>query len=362
MEGIMSLLQHSRSSSIKSDRAIKSEAILTFDEEGCIEAANPVAEGLLHYGPNELLGRSIIALISRECEAQFLLAIDPQNTNEAATELARIQPLRLVRKDGHVVAVRATMVAVRLERRILWTLVAQDNASGDRATAEWQRLERLASIGQAVSSVAHESRNVLQRIAAALHHLKKDARDENRLRECVIRMESALDELQRLHDTVLEFVKPRLLQVALIDVPAVVRRAWMAVQPQPASSTVQFCECKASHDTRCEIDGPAMRQVFRNIFENALSACNGSARIEVAYEQIDRLKEPALRIVIRDNGPGLSDEQRKMIFQPFYTTKKHGLGLGMAIAKQIVELHGGEIDTGEGPGTEIDIILRKRQV
>jgi signal transduction histidine kinase len=70
---------------------------------------------------------------------------------------------------------------------------------------------------------------------------------------------------------------------------------------------------------------------------------------------------PALRVSVRDNGPGLTAEQRRLIFEPFYTTKARGMGLGMAIAKRIVEAHGGRIEVGAGPGAEIVLTLPRTQ-
>ena len=77
------------------------------------------------------------------------------------------------------------------------------------------------------------------------------------------------------------------------------------------------------------------------------------------YARRSSTGHPALRVAVRDNGPGLDPEQKQRIFEPFYTTKTKGTGLGMAIAKRIVEAHGGQIAVGEagGPGAEIILTL-----
>ena len=89
---------------------------------------------------------------------------------------------------------------------------------------------------------------------------------------------------------------------------------------------------------------------------HAFAACTGEVRVELVCDEVDS-DRPALRITVHDNGPGLSAEQRDRIFEPFYTTRPTGTGLGMAIARRIVEAHGGIIAAGNGPGGGAEIIL-----
>jgi len=111
-------------------------------------------------------------------------------------------------------------------------------------------------------------------------------------------------------------------------------------------------------DLHCAVDPFRLDQVFRNILENALAACRDPVRITVQCQATDLDGRPALRVSVRDNGPGLTPEQRQRIFEPFFTTKTKGTGLGMPIAKRLVEAHGGQIAVGaEGTGAEILLIL-----
>jgi signal transduction histidine kinase len=103
-------------------------------------------------------------------------------------------------------------------------------------------------------------------------------------------------------------------------------------------------------------------QIFRNILENALAACNDPVEIHIECAGAELVQsgggQRSLRISIRDNGPGLSPEQRRRIFEPFFTTKPKGTGLGMAIVQQLVEAHGGAVEVGTPEhGAEIVITL-----
>ena len=99
--------------------------------------------------------------------------------------------------------------------------------------------------------------------------------------------------------------------------------------------------------------------MFRNVLDNALAACADPVQIVVRCAETTIDGRPALRVSIADNGPGLTAEQKQQIFEPFFTTKTKGTGLGMAIAKRIVEAHGGAIvaNTAAGGGAEIRITL-----
>jgi signal transduction histidine kinase len=102
-----------------------------------------------------------------------------------------------------------------------------------------------------------------------------------------------------------------------------------------------------------------LAQVFRNILDNSIAACHDPVIVTAEWSRGDLGDRPAIRVSLRDNGPGLSPEQRRNLFEPFYTTKTQGTGLGMAIARRIVETHGGSIAAGVdgGPGAEIVITL-----
>jgi hypothetical protein len=108
-------------------------------------------------------------------------------------------------------------------------------------------------------------------------------------------------------------------------------------------------------------DRRAAGQVARNLLANALEADASVSRIEITYAD-DRLDGgAALKVAVRDDGPGMSAEQRQRVFEPFFTTKPRGTGLGMAICRRIAEAHGGDIFVADNNrrGTEIVVILPK---
>jgi signal transduction histidine kinase len=100
-----------------------------------------------------------------------------------------------------------------------------------------------------------------------------------------------------------------------------------------------------------------MEQVFCNIFDNSLTAGSDFVVIEIACSTTNLDRQPALQIAARDYGPGIEPDKRAKIFEPFFTTKAKGTGLGMAIAKRIVEAHGGRITVGDADGSGAVILI-----
>jgi signal transduction histidine kinase len=219
--------------------------------------------------------------------------------------------------------------------------------------------ERLAAIGQMVTGLAHESRNALQRTHACLDMLAEHIKDRQDALDLVARIEKSQDELHVLYEQVREFAAPLRLDRQPFDLDAIVAAAWTDLEVVRESRDVELDRIRSDTDRVCSVDRFALAQVFRNIFENSLQACDDPVRISVRYDAARLRGQPALRIAVRDNGPGLSAEERSRIFEPFFTTKIHGTGLGMAIAERIVTAHGGDVEIGEirARGTEIVVTL-----
>jgi signal transduction histidine kinase len=131
------------------------------------------------------------------------------------------------------------------------------------------------------------------------------------------------------------------------------RSAWKDVTASN-NRDIHFDEIVGDVDLNCHIDEFRIGQVFRNLFENSVAACGENPSIHVHCENGDG----TLKVIVRDNGPGLDAEQRENVFQPFFTTKSKGTGLGMAIVKRIIDAHGGEIRVGDSEqGAEFRMVL-----
>lgn len=278
--------------------------------------------------------------------------------------------------------------------------IGQDVTEYKQAMERLVQSERLTALGEAMTSLAHESRNALQRSQASLEMLARRIDDRPETVELLGRIQNAQDDLHQLYEEVREYASPLRLNPQSCRLDDLLQEAWdhlahqradrqaelhhgwsgLDVQypdlsrdgreapvpspptPLPAGEAGRGRSTLCSnpgHPTEpfCFADRFALRQVLRNILENSLIACEDPVQIEVDFADIQRDGRSWIQCSIRDNGPGFNPEQRERIFEPFYTTKTHGTGLGMAICKRFVEAHGGRIDVGPGPGAHIVLTL-----
>ena len=243
-----------------------------------------------------------------------------------------------------------------------WVAVQQDVTERRRAEEMLAQAERLAAIGAAMAGLSHESRNALQRMQAALDELAELTEHSPQIVEQINSIRLSQEDLFQLYEEVREFAAPVRLDPQTSYVDNIVHDTWATLALKREGRSVRLLETVDDADLQCEVDQFAMRQAFRNVLENALAACQDPVEIEIAYEEATLNDRPALRVCLSDNGPGLDQEQRRRIFDEFYTTKPHGTGLGMAIVKRLVEAHGGRVEVGaqNRRGTQIVVTLPRR--
>jgi len=229
------------------------------------------------------------------------------------------------------------------------------------AQARVLQSERLAAIGEAMTGLAHESRNALQRSQAGLEMLARRVGDREDARELLAQTQEAQHHLHRLYEEVRDYAAPLRLHRQPIALHEVLEQAWEHLAGERSQRQAQLVQAKA--DSQCWGDPIALGQVFRNLLENSLHAARDPVEIKVAWDSRVCDEQESICVILEDNGPGLTAEQAAHIFDPFYTTKVRGTGLGMAICRRIIEEHGGQIavEPSNGCGARISIVLPRSQ-
>jgi hypothetical protein len=254
------------------------------------------------------------------------------------------------REDGSEFPIHLSVSEVKLGDHRLFTGMVQDISERKQAERRLVQSERLAAMGEAMTSLAHESRNLLQKIQMAVEF----GRMEVGPNEVVLRefdaIEKASDGLQSLLAEVRNFAAPIQLERSKVSLPEVWRDAWQSLEREHRDRQASLQEEVEDDSFVCELDRFRLVQVFRNLLENSLAACEDPVEITIRVLKSHTTDGNTLRIGVHDNGPGLTVEQKQQVFEPFFTTKSKGTGLGMAIAQRIIEAHGGRITVGDGLG------------
>ncbi len=330
--------------------------ILVLDTDGRIVRFNPFMEEVSGYRLEEVRGRDWFETFLPQSDWDRIRKVFQR---ALANEPIRGQINPILTRDGRerIISWYARTLT-DAEGRITGVLsVGHDVTEQQEAQARLVQAERLAAIGQMVAGLAHESRNALQRSQAALEMLARRVAGNSEAMQLVQRIQRAQDDLHKLYEEVRAYASPMRLQRESCELAPIVAEAWSDLEALQRGRSARLDTSRLG-SWRCRLDPFRITQVFRNIFDNALTATDGDVRVSVECDRIPTNEGPFLSIRIRDDGPGLDAEQRKRIFDPFYTTKTHGTGLGMAIVRRIVEAHGGMVEVGDcSAGTEICLTL-----
>ena len=328
------------------------DAIITIDERGKILSANRALQKLFGYLPSELIGKNISCLMpepDRSSHDGYLAKY--QQTGKAAI-IGIGRQVMGQRRDGSLIPVDLAVSEIQVGNRKMYTGIVRDmterhQVESDLRTAQ-QRLiqsERLTAIGQMMTGLAHESRNALQRSRACLDMLELDLQSSPDQHDLVKRTRSALVELQVLYEEVRSYAAPIQLERSRQSIQELCEETWLNLREQWQSRHIDLvASCDACPPVSC--DKQRICQVLRNIFENSLAVSPNGSSIFVDCRTIQRDQSSFAQISVTDQGPGLNDEQRLRMFEPFYTTKTRGTGLGMAICHRIIDSHGGRIFVG----------------
>jgi PAS domain S-box-containing protein len=330
--------------------------VLVLDVRGAIVRYNPYMQQLTGVMQQDVQGKDWFDTFIPEPERERLREVFQETVKHADTSRTVSSIMTRAGRERRISWSNRTLKDVE-GRTVAVLSVGQDITDLNEAQQRALRAERLAGIGQMSTGLAHESRNALQRIQACAEMLELEVEENSEAMDLVRRIKLAQDHMHRLFDEVRGYAASVNLDSSECNLGSIWREAWEILLPQWEGRIAELVE--KTTDAQLAYCGDHFRlvQVFRILFENSLAACTDPVRIEVTCTPTVLSGTPALQISVRDNGPGLKQEQRERIFEPFYTTKTKGTGLGMAIAQRIVEAHHGKILVGNSTAQGAEIIV-----
>jgi len=236
------------------------------------------------------------------------------------------------------------------------------NAELARTQAELVDRERLAVVGELSASIAHEVRNPLGVIFNSLGSLRRlvsGGEGDVKLFLDIIGEEA--DRLNQLVGDLLDFARPMQPAVQTVQLLPLVREAVEAARAQhQGQSPVEVAVEVAAGNESLRADPRLLRQALVNLVLNGLQALQRGGSLSVRAGRTSSAGRTSMSIAVADDGPGVPEALRPRIFQPFFTTKAKGTGLGLAVVRRIAEGHGGAItlaDRPEGAGAEFVLLL-----
>jgi PAS domain S-box-containing protein len=335
-------------------------AVLTLSLDGVVTRINGAALHVLgHESPETVVGRSVEEALLAQPALLAMVAPVVETRNPNRRYLGRIE----VGAEQWLFDVGASPLTIAgAVRGYIVTL--SDVTEAERAGEELRRNRALAAVGQMTAQVAHEIKNPLGGVRLAAQVLARKLHGDEQSLEVIHRIENSVDHLNRIVAELNQFARPQELTLAPVRLDRLMDELLEMVGDRVVDKHVRVVRRYAEDLPDGQVDEGELRKAFINFLINALEASPEGAELEVAVEALGDGPDAAARVTIRDEGKGMGEETLRRLFEPFYTTKAHGTGLGMAIAKKIVDLHKGRIEVRSrvGTGTTVTVVLPLAQV
>ncbi|HEX6433832.1 MAG TPA: ATP-binding protein [Gemmatimonadales bacterium] len=342
--------------------------VLTVDGFGRLAFINPTAERLLDLDGEALIGLPVLdQLKSRSSELWAAAVAGIRN----GRKISRGEGM-VVQGAGRMFPIGLSTTTFRQEAQDAPSVTAIFTDISDLKEVQelHMRAERLEAVAELSASLAHEIRNPLASIRSSVEQLarSKHADDDERFLSGLIVRES--DRLSRLLSEFLDFARVRATHFAPLDLHSVVVAVVRLIRAHPDCRPDAVITIEGEH-TLLEGDEDLLHRVVANLVLNAVQAARGPIRITVTVAAAQASEIPhgtdlehAVRLQVRDNGPGIPEEVRERLFQPFVSGRSGGSGLGLAIVQRAVEAHRGLVlvDSGPGSGTTFTIFLPAKMV
>jgi len=324
------------------------DGLVTLDSIGCIASCNPRvidftamdADELKGNRPEDLFaGWPLGSLKKHNGISSFLYTFLHPDGDEIPVEISGSP---LLDERGQVTGV---------------VLLLRDLREIRSMEGQLARSQRLAALGRLAAGMAHEIRNPLGTLRGFAQYFGSRAEDDAS-KEYSNLMVGEVDRLNEIISSLLQFSRPGEPEFKQVNISELLEKTGKLLEHDFKESNITL-NLSDTCATSIEADSDFLLQVLLNLLKNSLNACRNGDRVSLSCED----GEHNIYITITDNGIGMTREEREQMFDPFFTTRKVGTGLGLAVSHQIVEQHGGsfEVISSPGKGTTITLTLPKRQ-
>jgi len=318
------------------------------------------SDGTIHYMSRDV--KDGIGMISRQVRGKhFLDLVSPElrdlmkvKWEEGQKGIFAPYEIEVKAKDGTKRTLLITAGRVRGSDR--YVIVQRDITELKNLEEKFYESQKMAAVGQLSAGIAHEVRNPLSSIKMSLQILEKRMHPTgNDLKRFEIALRE-VEHLEKLVNDVLIFAKPATPRKERTDIRKVIEQAMALAEKGIADKGIRVQTRFADGVPILEIDAAMIEQAFLNLILNAVDAMERGGMLALSVRRVDE-EAPMVEVEIADDGCGIDVQDIPHLFNPFFTRKKYGTGLGLTQVKKIVDLHQGVVDifSAKGEGTRVRI-------
>jgi two-component system, sporulation sensor kinase E len=319
--------------------------VITVGPDGSVATLNPAAERMLGAGEDEAVARTIRSLFRDD--GGFAGDVGKVLDGRVPRTLREVT---LVTRTGRTLHAQTSVSRMRdVGGRKLGAVVTMEDLSEIKAlTDQLIRADRLAAMGELTAGVAHEVRNPLGIIRASVQLMEDAECDRKRVHEAAEVIKHEIDRLDRVIKALLDFGRPASPSMRAVDVRRVLEEVVLFTRKFADRSHVAIVEEYEGEVPDVAGDPEQLKQVFVNLISNAVQSMadhGGALTVSVGHE------DDFVFVRFADTGPGIAPDSIGKVFDPFFSTRDEGTGLGLTIVHRIVDEHGGHIEVTSDPGT-----------
>jgi two-component system sensor histidine kinase PilS (NtrC family) len=267
--------------------------------------------------------------------------------------------MRFRRRDGREVPLGISFWAVRSGRGELAGIIGvfQDLSTIKEMEERMRQADRLAAIGRLAANIAHEIRNPLASLSGAIEVLTRELsldKNQDHLVQVVLR-ES--DRLNQIIKEFLEYARPASLRPLPVNVGEVLDEVLLLLEHRALPAHFKIVR-EYNGPVSAVLDPQQFRQAIWNLCINALEAMPNGGELRIGIGIVTQRNTRKLEVWVTDTGSGINPESLPHIFEPFFSTKPEGSGMGLAVVHRVVQDHGGDVEVRSDPGGGTTFTLR----
>jgi PAS domain S-box-containing protein len=321
--------------------------------DGRIMIFNRMAEKLTRWSAENAVGKNLEEVLPEKGRRSHVL-----ETLETGNEFVRAETTVELRDGGQLPISLATFLIIGADSNLIGAVGTFVDLTALKMMEEKvRRLDRLATLGKFTSAVAHEIRNPLTGIAAGAQYISKGMPPDDPQQQNIKFVMDEIMRLNRIISDLFNITHPHQPLLHPQRIEPILVQTIKTVEEEAKAREVTIETNIGKRLPLVAIDADQMEQVLINLIKNGIDAAGQNGRVRVSVSETkaalghgEKRQVPCLEVAVWDSGAGIKKEDRARIFEPFFSTKDGGTGLGLYISSGIVERHGGTISVGTGRG------------
>jgi len=333
--------------------------VISVDERNTIKTFNKKSEEIFQLKRSEVIGKDAENVLPLKVDNQSIYWLGLQERKKVEQEIEIFTGTN----SKKTLEVNTSLLSERKDYDGGMVILVRDISRLKTLSEEINRNKRLASLGKLSSGIAHEIRNPLSAISglAQFLHQSLDESDERKTDLSIILKE--VDRLNQLINQILDFSRPKKLEFSKFSLHKMLEELIHLLQLEKNKKVISF-RLYAKHKNKfIDADRNQLKQALMNIILNSIQSIDKKGQISISLDSMLSKNKEMTQITIIDNGSGIDSADLPHIFDPFFTKRDNGYGLGLSIAYNIIEMHQGaiKVESEKGKWTKVKIILPNRR-